>query len=430
MENKPNTRKVLYMALSILAALVIWVFVDQTGNNGSPMIREKEFTDLPIVYDNEEDLAEQGLMLLPDGTDTTLDLKLEGTRWDLAKVDRDDIRVSVDLGNITTTGLRKATVTCLFPDSGKFDKTLSTVTIHIAELYRKTVDVRCELTGTVAEGYTGEQLQLSHTSIEIRGQKEDIDPVSYVKTTLDLGKDAETTVSQDLTYQFYDKNNQVIDNSDGRIHATVETIQATVMVTVAKELPLKINFIEAPGARLENMKWEISPKSIAVSGDAAKLKNVNAITLGDLDLLTLDEGTGTYNFAITVPDGCKNLSGVTRAKLEISYGDRSSAEAVTENFRCENVPDGKTVDILTQEMTVRFFGTAEDVAAVTGEDIILVADLSDYSAVSGSYTVPAAVKVISGGDIGVSGSYQIQITIREQEPEPEPEPEGPDVPEE
>lgn len=429
MENKPNTRKVVYIALSVLVAVVIWVFVDLTGNNGSAFMKEKTFADLPIVFEGEDELADQGLMLLPDGTDTTLDLTLEGTRWDIANVDRDDIKVTVDLGNITMTGSQRATVTCLFPDSGKFTKTLSAVTINIAELYSKTVDVRCELIGNVAEGYTAGQLQLSHTSIEIRGQKADIDPVSYIKTTLDLGTDAGGTVSEELTYQFYDKNNQVIDNSDGRIHAAVETIQATLPISVQKELPLKLNFIEYPGARLESVSWKISPEVIAVSGDAAKLKNVNAITLGDFDLLSLPEGTSTYNFAITVPEGCENVSGVTRATLTISWKDMASAEVTTEQFQCENIPEGKTVDILTHEMTVKIFGTADEVAAVTGENVTLVADLSDYSAVSGSYTVPAEVRISSGGDIGVSGDYQVQITIRERKQEQEPEPET-EVPEE
>lgn len=425
MENKLKTRKVFYIALSILVAVVIWVFVDLTGNNGGPFMKEKIFEDLPIVFEGEDELADQGLMLLPDGTDTTLDLTLEGTRWDIANVDREDISVKVDLGNIIATGSQKTTPVITFPNSGKFGRTALAATINIAELYRKTVDVRCELIGNVAEGYTAGQLQLSHTSIEIRGQKEDIDPVSYVKTTLDLGKDAGGTVSAELAYQFYDKDGQVIDNSSGRIHATVQTIQATLPVSVRKELPLKVSFVEYPGARAESVNWEISPKTIVVSGDAAKLKNVNAITVGELDLLSLNEGTGTYNFAITVPEGCQNLSGVTRATLKISYKDMASAEVTTEQFRCENVPAGKTVHVLTREMTVKIFGTAEDVAAVTGEDITLVADLSDYSAVSGGYTVPATVKVTSGGDVGVSGSYQIQITIRELEQEPE-EPEAPE----
>ena len=57
--------------------------------------------------------------------------------------------------------------------------------------------------------------------------------------------------------------------------------------------------------------------------------------------------------------------------------------------------------------------------AVTGENITLVADLSDYSSALGSYTVPAVVEIDSGGDIGIAGTYEIQVAIREPGDEPE-----------
>ena len=47
-------------------------------------------------------------------------------------------------------------------------------------------------------------------------------------------------------------------------------------------------------------------------------------------------------------------------------------------------------------------------------------DLDDYSAASGTYTVPAEVTV-NKGDVGISGLYQIQVTIREGSEEPPPE---------
>ena len=72
-----------------------------------------------------------------------------------------------------------------------------------------------------------------------------------------------------------------------------------------------------------------------------------------------------------------------------------------------------------------------DDLALAGEDIAVTVDLGDYSAASGTYTVPAQVSVRKG-DIGVSGTYQIQVTIREggEEPPQEdgtPEEDGPEA---
>ena len=50
----------------------------------------------------------------------------------------------------------------------------------------------------------------------------------------------------------------------------------------------------------------------------------------------------------------------------------------------------------------------------------MVADLTDYSAAAGGYTVPARVVVETSGDIGVTGTYQIRVNIRELTEETEP----------
>ena len=66
-------------------------------------------------------------------------------------------------------------------------------------------------------------------------------------------------------------------------------------------------------------------------------------------------------------------------------------------------------------------------AAVTGEQISVIADLTNYSAAFGTYTVPAIIEVASPGDIGVSGNYQVQVTIRDPAAVT---PEEPELPEE
>ena len=91
----------------------------------------------------------------------------------------------------------------------------------------------------------------------------------------------------------------------------------------------------------------------------------------------------------------------------------TSASLPAISFVCENVPEGKRAEVLTEEFLVSIFGTSADVAAVTSEDILVVADLSGFSAAAGAYTVPARVLVETSGDVGVSGTYQVRVNIQE-----------------
>lgn len=420
MRSKMNKRKSLYMALSLLVAVVIWIYVDVSNDR----VVTKEFRDIPIEFTYEDTvLADRGLMRLEEGTDTSLSVTLEGTRWNISKLDPSDLKIRVDLSTITTTGIQNLTnYKLVYPrgvstsDYKQVDASAYMVRVNIGELNSKEVEIRAEYAGNVAEGYTAGELVLSPSSVEIRGQAEAIEPVSYAKVTLNLDN-AESTVSQTLSYQFYDKNGRVVESSG--IHVSVEQVQVTLPVNMTKELPLTINFIKSPGASVENVTWEIQPKSIRVYGDADRLRSIDSISLGDFDLANL-RGSSEYNYSIPIPEGCENLSGVTWASLKASFVDMTAAVLPVSQFVCENVPEGKNAEVLTEELEVTIFGTTEDVAAVTSEDILVVADLTDYSAAAGGYTVPARVVVETSGDIGVTGTYQIRVNIRELTEETEP----------
>ena len=434
-EEMKSRRKALYLSLSILCAIGIWLFADQiSGPNNSPRTATREITDIPIEFINEGSLDEKGLMLLEEGTDTTLDLTVEGTRWLVSSLEKSDIRVTVNLNDVETSGKRNLNYTTTFLDrrfSGdvikKKEASIYMASVNISELYKKEVDIRCELKGNVAEGFTAGQVQLSESKVLLRGQEADVSPISYAKVIFDIGSNAEETVTKSLALLYFDEYGKVLSNE--MIQAEFNTVQASLPVFVTKELPLRLSFVEAPGARRSNLDYEIQPASIIVSGDAGKLKRVSSITLDEFDLLTLSEGVNTYTYPITVPDNCQNLSGVTRATVVISFKDMTRASIPTNQFRCDNLPANRIVDVTTEQVYVQVFGTSEDVGMLTGEDILVTADLSGLGSALGTYTVPATIVCDSDADIGITGTYEIQVTIRDpmeeiEEPDAGEEPTG------
>ena len=164
------------------------------------------------------------------------------------------------------------------------------------------------------------------------------------------------TVSKDLPIQFYDRYDNLIENEN--IYPTVDTIQATLPVFVTKELTLVVDFKEAPGARKSNLDAPITPATITVSGDAGKLKNVDTIVLGEFDLLDLlkegvsSESYATYSYPIIIPEGCQNLSGVTRATMQIKFNDLATSEVTATQMQYAALPEGKEAQILTEELPV------------------------------------------------------------------------------
>ena len=150
-------RKVLYILLALLAAISMWIYADEFGNNGGHRLIEKTITDIPVKSNGEIKLADRGLMLLEDETTTTLDVTVKGGRRQVSRLEQDDITINVDLSNVEKAGVQQ--VPCTFSyDDDKFSNDMSRkpssnqVTVNISELNRRIVDIRCELSGHVADG--------------------------------------------------------------------------------------------------------------------------------------------------------------------------------------------------------------------------------------------------------------------------------------
>ena len=408
--NSDKRRNSFYLVISILVALGIWVYVDITQD----ITASKEVSNIPVEFQGEDTtLAERGLMLLPD-SETTINLKLEGAKSILAQLDTAKLRVQADLSAVTETGIQTVPCRVIYPEykfSSRLTATTPTnsfnITIDVGELYSREVEIRCDIQGTVAEGYIAGEPQFTPEKLELRGPQEEVDAVSYAKVSLNI-EDATETVDQALPYVLYNEAGEPI--SGGDIHAVQDEIRVVLPVDVVKELPLEIDFQEFPGLSKNNVSYQIEPASIVVSGEASLLNDVDRLVLDSFDLSQLG-GNEVYHYVIQLPEGCTNLSGVTRATLTISFIDLIQDTRTATEFQAENVPEGQSVTILTDELTVRIQGTAADVAAVRDRDITVRADLQEVSAASGTYTVPAEILISTGGDVGVVGTYQVTVIL-------------------
>lgn len=401
-----NRRKIFYIVVSVFIASIVWFYVNYS--------REVTLTvnDIPVELLNEETtLADRGLMVL-NGRDITVDLKLRVPRNIVFRFDTDKIRAVADLSAITAAGKQSLGFQPYYPTGiSAHDVTIEqpavrSVQVEIGELSRKEVEVRCKVVGNVAEGYIAGTLRLLPSVLEVRGQQVDIMSVNYALVTLNIA-DATTTIVELLDYELYDFNDQPIHNPN--IHPVSEQIQVTMPVMTVKEVPLVVNFEESAGVRLENFTRTLEPQTVTISGDAATVESIDEIVLGTLALDTLAE-VNTFDYEIVLPDGTSNLSGTNTATLIITQGNTGMITLDATQFDYENLSTERAVSIVTSTLSVMLRGTQEDIAAVTPEQVRVVADLSDVADASGSYTVPANVYV-DGLDLGAVGEYEVTVHI-------------------
>ena len=404
---KSKRRKVFYIFLSVLIASMVWFYVN---NNEEVTVNVHS---VPVEFLNEDTtLADKGLMRVSGEEDVTVDLRLKVPRRLMYSFDTSQIRLVSDLSSITYAGKQSVNYNILLPtgvssrDVTVESPTVRSVQVEIGELNSRSIEIRCKVIGNVAEGYIAGALELNPTELKIRGQQEDIMQISYAQVTLNI-ENATSTVVELLDYELYDYTDQVV--SSKNIHPTSEKIQVTMPVMTVKDVPLKVNFIETVGSRMESFTWTLSHDSITLSGDASTIAAINEIDLGTLALEDL-RAEETFTYDIPIPDGVNNLSGITSVTLTIRSSNIATKDVEATHFSCENFAGNGEVNVMTSSLLVTLRGTIQDIETVTADEVRVIADLSDIAADSGNYTVPARIEV-SGYDIGAVGSYEVTVRI-------------------
>ncbi len=410
MSEKAN--KVVYIALSLLIAVLFWLFVD--NEQGSKI--SETYYHVPVEFIGAEDvLPSRGLMLL-DGDDITIDIKLSGPRLLISGLDKSDIRIQVDLTDITAAGSYSCRYDIFFPDdvdSSKITRervSKSMITVEVGELFTKTVPVEVSVTGKAEEDYIymAERLVVDPATLTVSGQEDVVKNVASARVSLDL-TGANASISRLFDYELLDADGNVLDKEG--IMVSDNQIQVDAPIYLTKTLNLTVKFKESPGSTLDDVDWDLSTTTIKVAGEAASLENKEDIMLGEIDLSTILSDT-QIDLDINLPAGAVNLSGFTTVTLSISFKDDLATQAFSvSNISSVGLPEGKSFDRLTSSVDVVIRGPADEVAQVTAEDIRVVVDLEEYTS-DGTYYVPAIVFVDGFDNVGAIGSCSVACKIK------------------
>ena len=416
-------RKAWQVAISILVAIALWVYVDVDKAPDTT----KTLRDIPVEFSGESTtLADKSLMLL-SGYDTTVDLTVKGPKRELVKITKDNVRLVASTSSIDSVGVHTLRWDPVYPD-GVQSSALTVdwaskykVTVTVGELYTKEVPVECTVTGEVAEGYFTGDTVLDPTVLTLRGQRDDLLNVAYARLTVDISG-ATRSVIETESVQLYDNDGNPVDNSSIRTNASL--IQAKVPVLTTKEVSLTVDLAGVPGMAGQSIKTDISPTSVRLIGEADVLENINEIVLATLYIEDL-EMWQQNSYVVTPPDGTWLANSNEVATVEITMVGIEEKTMVVDSFSYTNVPEGLYAAV-AGELDVRLWGLSEELEAMDVTALTATADLSGITDI-GSYRVPVTVTVSGYRDVAVKGSYEVTVIVTDTAPVPDTDGGQPDA---
>ena len=419
--------KLLYMILSILISLSLWIWVTSRDEN-----KESQPFTLPVTFEGVEILEDRSLMIVNENV--TANITVRATPMILATLSTNPPKLTANVSNISTEGSHRVVYSYSLPagvSNGDVEfisgASGTAVNVEVARyLRREGVEIRGEFRGSAAEGYLAgdkDDFLFNPATLTISGRAELVNQVAYAKVVI-TDENLTETVYGDFPFHFIGASG---DELDLDVTCDVDTIYATFPIRATAEIPLEVRFIEGGGLKQSDMRWELSTPSIMVAGareavDA--LMNQGSIPLTTIDLAELDEDTvengSERTCLIPLTDALENLSGVTEVKLTLKVVKRGvetrEFEVTEDRISTINAPEGWQPNIITQLLKVKVRGTEALLDELTEENIRVVADLRDINPASGQYTVAASIYLDSAGSVGEVGvveprAYTVVVSL-------------------
>ena len=369
--------KVWHVALSVVIAFALWLYVISVVSPES----EDTFYDIPITYQNDV-LEERGLMIVSNKP--TVTLRLKGNRSDLNELNADNITILVNLSAIQAPGTQMLDYKVSFPGnipSNAIDvlsQSPNILQLKVENKIKKPVPIKLEYLGAVPEGYIADKDTpvMDATTIEVSGPESVVSLIDHAAIEIDLTGHSESIIGE-FSYVLCNAEGEPMDAQ--MVVTNVESVNLSVKIQRMKELPLVLNLTEGGGATADDCEITLSHNTVWVSGSENRLRDLQALELGTVDLAQLQQETNTLEFDLIMPEGITNMTGETKITATITFPDlgRKKLSVSKDDFHILGVGEEEEVNWITQIYEIEVRGPRALINKITDKDITVTMDFTD-----------------------------------------------------
>lgn len=266
-----------------------------------------------------EDLSEQKFVITPETTGTPAEgcaigdvevvpnlLKISGPESIVSRINRVAAAINVDG---ISSDVSDNVMPVLYDEDGKvitsdlLEMNQTAVTIKASILGTKSVPVRCQVSGTPAEGYEYQGMEYAPETVLIKGEAVLLNDISVIEIPEDVininGAKEDVEVTIDITPYLDAAGISLVDASSNQI-----AVKALIEQKELKTFHVPVEKIKLTGLK-DNYELTYSEDTVSVKVRALK-EHMNTLKTDDigavLDVDGLEPGTYTRQLTITLPD--------------------------------------------------------------------------------------------------------------------------------
>ncbi|MEG0614370.1 MAG: hypothetical protein RR540_01340 [Oscillospiraceae bacterium] len=406
---------------SVILAVIAWFVIAATINQ----IITVPVKNVAVTASVAGSVAEQnGLSVTNQKDIQKITVTIEGNRTVIGDMRADDIDATLIMDGVTKPGEYDLPIKVV----GKTNKAFTvkstnppTIAVKVDKIISKTFPLEAEAPNIkIADGYINDTPVCTPAEITVKGPEEQINKITkcVVRTEDDNGgvpisKSFETIKDNKLI--FYNGNIAIADDN-----LTYDKIDYAIQVNVLmkKVLPITIAIDNVPDDfPIDQLKYTLDVSEIEVSAPNDMLKDDRELTVGSIKLNDINIGT-EISFPITLPEGYRNLSGVTNVNVTFASEGLATKKINIKNsdILVTYAPLNYKITPVTTGYSVTFVGPADIVKNLTVNDVVAKVDVSGITDIqSGTYfNAPLSLSVPSKGAIWALGSYTVALLPSEK----------------
>ncbi len=397
--NIKKDNKLLLKILSALAAIVLWFAITYTED---PIISQY-LSDINIVFDGEEELHSNGLIITNKDSLPTVSATIRGNRSSVIS-SINNITASIDVSGIYSVGSNTVQIKYNYPSSNIVLAKAKTreITLETEKIISRDIPIKIALQNVDKNTQYLVKSSAKDDFVKIRGAESTVYSISYAKAVVDAANILKTN-SQEYTYKFYDENDDMV-SANNIVYKNLETISVENEVYVRTTLPVKILL---PKSLAEDNTLVVKNQSLT-SVDVGFSQDLNVeefFDKSDVELYAYFDASkkqedGTYKLELSVPDGCF----VPEDKRIIS----ASCELVPKSTK--EIELSVSIQDAPENMKIRLEPDKIRVLAKGSEDKLSASNLKasvDASAINETGSKSLEVKIEAKENISVIGTYHV-----------------------
>ncbi len=427
-KNKARRDNLLTLIASVLVAIAAWLVLSLTAfSDLSVTLR-----DVPIDFSLEGTYADLLGLSVVDNDISAVNVSFVGQRDSVGNYTADDIKVTLDLNNVRTSGTYDIPLVVTSVNGDQLDNIeigpQRTVHIEFDRYDKRTLSVAdgtltLDLSNiSAAPGYVidEEEVEITPSEIVISGPQDYIDQVTSCVISFDSGRTlSESANISTPSFKLY-SNNAVFENP--KVSAEEDSFGVYIPVYLTKRLPLDITITTySDNVDVSSIPYTLSEDSILVRSQNAGIDRIDNIGLGYVDVRNIRPGT-VQTFWIPLNSYYENISGIDKVSVNFDlegYAEKNLTLTNSQIFAINGSSDYK-VTVETNRISVTVVGPEEVLDAIDPLNFVAEIDLIDYNledlAAGQERLMNLSIYAPGYSNVWAIGSYQafVRITPAEQ----------------